>query len=191
MFRCDPDGKNLEVVARGLRNPQELAFDEFGNLFADDNNCDKGDHARLVYVVEGGDSGWNMAYQTIPPPYLVGPWHAERMWHLPHAGQPAWIVPPVGKLGAGPSGLLSAVRVSAKRTGAGSGTNKPSPEAADAGPVTYPNTSTTACPPLWENSWTVRFAPSGTMAWVATVSPGPVTLVFDVAGRAPGGNTVQ
>jgi len=106
VFRCEPDGSQLEVVCRGLRNPQELAFDQFGNLFADDNNCDKGDHARLVYCVEGGDSGWNMAYQTIPDPYLTGPWHAERMWHLPHVGQPAWIVPPVGKIGAGPSGFV-------------------------------------------------------------------------------------
>lgn len=105
VFRCDPDGSHLEVVHRGLRNPQELAFDEFGNLFADDNNCDKGDHARLVYVVEGGDSGWNMSYQTIPDPYLTGPWHAEKLWHLPHPGQPAYLTPPVGKIGNGPSGF--------------------------------------------------------------------------------------
>jgi len=105
VFRCLPDGSELEVVALGLRNPQELAFDKYGNLFAADNNCDKGDHSRLVYVLEGGDSGWNMAYQTIPEPYLTGPWHAEKMWHLPHPEQPAWILPPIGKLGAGPSGF--------------------------------------------------------------------------------------
>ncbi len=110
VFRCNADGSELEVVHRGLRNPQELAFDEFGNLFADDNNCDKGDHARLVYVLEGADSGWNMAYQTIPQPYETGPWHAERIWHLDGDPQtekikPAWVLPPVGKLGAGPSGF--------------------------------------------------------------------------------------
>ena len=106
VFRCDPDGTNFEVVMRGLRNPQELAFDQYGNLFADDNNCDKGDHARLVYVCEDGDSGWHMEYQTINPPYMGGPWFAERLWHLPHAGQPAYLVPPVGKIGTGPSGFL-------------------------------------------------------------------------------------
>lgn len=106
VFRCNADGTELEVVHRGLRNPQELAFDEYGNLFADDNNCDKGDHGRLVYVVEGGESGWNMAYQTIPSPYMAGPWFAERLWHLQHPGQPAYIVPPVGVIGTGPSGFL-------------------------------------------------------------------------------------
>ncbi len=106
VFRCNADGTELEVVHRGLRNPQELAFDEHGNLFADDNNCDKGDHGRLVYVVEGGESGWNMAYQTIPSPYMAGPWFAERLWHLQHPGQAAYIVPPVGEIGTGPSGFL-------------------------------------------------------------------------------------
>ena len=118
VFRCQPDGTELEVLHIGLRNPQELAFDECGNLFTADNNCDKGDHSRLVWIVPGGDSGWNMAYQTIPAPYETGPWHAERIWHLaadPHPGplpggegddlQPAWLVPPLGKLGAGPSGF--------------------------------------------------------------------------------------
>ena len=105
VFRCNPDGTDFEVVHRGLRNPQELAFDQYGNLFADDNNCDKGDHARLVYVVEGGESGWNMAYQTIPAPYMSGPWFAERLWHLEHAGQPAYILPSVAALGSGPSGF--------------------------------------------------------------------------------------
>lgn len=105
VFRCDPDGSNFEVVHIGLRNPQEIAFDEFGNLFAADNNCDKGDHSRLVLIVEGADSGWNMAYQTIPAPYLTGPWHAEKLWHIEAADQPAWVLPPCGKLGAGPSGF--------------------------------------------------------------------------------------
>ncbi len=106
VFRCNPDGTEFEVVHRGLRNPQELAFDQFGNLFADDNNCDKGDHGRLVYICDGGNSGWNMAYQTILDPYLTGPWHAERLWYEPHQGQAAYIVPTVGAIGTGPSGFL-------------------------------------------------------------------------------------
>ena len=111
VFRCLPDGREMEVVMRGLRNPQEIAFDQFGNLFAADNNCDKGDHSRLVYVMDGANSGWNMAFQSLAEPYLTGPWHAERMWHLKDSpasqtgDRPAWLLPPVGKLGAGPSGF--------------------------------------------------------------------------------------
>src|SRR5690606_31594882 len=93
-------------IHQGLRNPQELAIDQYGNLFADDNNCDKGDDSRLVYIVPGGDSGWNMAYQHIPEPYLTGPWHAEAIWHVQHDLQPAYVVPPVGKIGGGPSGFV-------------------------------------------------------------------------------------
>ena len=127
IFRCLPDGSEMEVVMRGLRNPQEIIFDKYGNLFAADNNCDKGDHSRLVYVIDGGHSGWNMSFQSLPEPYLTGPWHAEKMWHLPEShgaatsvaqelaigamapavadDRPAWLLPPVGKLGAGPSGF--------------------------------------------------------------------------------------
>lgn len=104
VFRCNPDGSGFEVVATGLRNPQELAFDDFGNLFTVDNNCDGGDKARLVHLLPGGDSGWTMEYQ-----YLAdrGPWNRERMWELPHEGQPFWLVPPLAHLGAGPSGLAA------------------------------------------------------------------------------------
>ncbi|MEZ6086834.1 MAG: HEAT repeat domain-containing protein [Pirellulaceae bacterium] len=102
VFRCELDGSNLEVFATGLRNPQELAFDDFGNLFTGDNNSDSGDRARWVYVVEGGDSGWRMTYQYFPD---RGPFNRERIWHPFHDEQPAYIVPPVANFADGPSGL--------------------------------------------------------------------------------------
>jgi len=50
VLRCELDGTKLEVVHRGLRNPQELAFDARGNLFTGDNNSDGGDKARFCLV---------------------------------------------------------------------------------------------------------------------------------------------
>jgi quinoprotein glucose dehydrogenase len=102
VFRCEQDGTRLEVFATGFRNPQELAFDDFGNLFTGDNNSDSGDLARWVHVLEGGDSGWRMAYQYLPD---RGPWNQEKLWEPHHPGQPAYIVPPVANIADGPSGI--------------------------------------------------------------------------------------
>ncbi|MFO0976600.1 MAG: PVC-type heme-binding CxxCH protein [Planctomycetaceae bacterium] len=108
VFRCDADGSNLEVFAFGLRNPQELAFDDQGNLFTGDNNSDSGDQARWVYVVQDGDTGWRMYYQYLDD---RGPWNREKIWRPfrfdeeTTAVQPASTLPPVLNLGDGPSGL--------------------------------------------------------------------------------------
>ena len=102
VFRCNPDGSNLEVVATGLRNPQELVFDQYGNLFTGDNNSDSGDKARWTYIPEGADIGWRMYYQYLND---RGPWNREKIWHPPHAGQPAYVVPCITNLADGPSGL--------------------------------------------------------------------------------------
>ncbi|MEE8467448.1 MAG: PVC-type heme-binding CxxCH protein, partial [Planctomycetota bacterium] len=105
VLRSELDGSDLEIFATGLRNPQELVFDDHGNLFTGDNNSDGGDLARWVYVMEGAESGWRHAFQYVTRPDLRGPWNAEQVWHPPHAGQPAYTVPPVANISAGPSGL--------------------------------------------------------------------------------------
>ncbi len=105
VFRCNQDGSEMEVVHHGLRNPQELAFDEFGNLFTGDNDFDHGDHERWVYVVEGGDSGWRVGYQHPPLGYNHVPWMADQLWTPYFEGQAAYIIPPVANIGDGPSGL--------------------------------------------------------------------------------------
>lgn len=104
VLRCNPDGSELEVFAYGVRNPQKLAFDDYGNLFTGDNNCDYGDAARLVYIVEGGDSGWrigNQISETTP----AGVWNSEKLWYLQFPGQAAYIVPPVAHIAQGPAGF--------------------------------------------------------------------------------------
>jgi quinoprotein glucose dehydrogenase len=105
VLRCNPDGSELEIFATGLRNPQELTFDKYGNLFTGDNNADGGDQARWVYVVEGGDSGWRIGYQFLHMPTFLGPWNAEKLWHPAWDGQAAYIVPPVANVANGPSGV--------------------------------------------------------------------------------------
>jgi quinoprotein glucose dehydrogenase len=105
VLRCEPDGSNLEVVATGLRNPQELAFDAQGDLFTVDNNSDSGDRCRLVYVVPGGDSGWRTGYQYGSDMGERGPFNAEKVWSLGDPDQPAFVVPPLAHLTTGPAGL--------------------------------------------------------------------------------------
>ena len=102
VFRCELDGSKLEVVASGLRNPQELAFDDFGNLFTGDNNSDSGDKARWVYIVRGGDTGWRMMYQYLSD---RGPFNREKVWYPFSDDSPAYTVPPIANLADGPSGL--------------------------------------------------------------------------------------
>ncbi len=111
VFRCRPDGSQLEVFATGLRNPQELAFNEFHDLFTGDNNSDGGDKARFVYVMEGGETGWDMNYQTLEGANQRGPWNQEKIWHVrtgPDEAYPAWSLPPLAHVGSGPSGLAYA-----------------------------------------------------------------------------------
>ncbi|MBL8965095.1 MAG: HEAT repeat domain-containing protein [Phycisphaeraceae bacterium] len=107
VFRCRPDGSGLMLFHRGLRNPQELAFNEVGDLFTGDNNCDSGDRARVVYVMEGGDSGWRQDVQSLES---RGPWNREAMWKrmvdVRGPARPAWSLPPIEHIGAGPSGML-------------------------------------------------------------------------------------
>jgi quinoprotein glucose dehydrogenase len=118
VFRFEPDGSGFEMFAQGLRNPQELVFDDFGNLFSGDNSANSGDESRWVNVVEGGDSGWRIGWQWAENrlydgsgwrggadgPGAVAPWITESMWLPQTNGQPAYIVPPVANISAGPCG---------------------------------------------------------------------------------------
>ncbi|MDP1560161.1 MAG: PQQ-dependent sugar dehydrogenase [Pirellulaceae bacterium] len=103
VFRCNLDGSDLQVIATGLRNPQGLAFDEFGNLFTCDNNSDSGDQAKWFYIVPGGDYGWRMNYQYLPD---RGPYNRERLWNIyDPATSAAYVIPPIANVSDGPSGL--------------------------------------------------------------------------------------
>lgn len=104
VMRCNPDGSEFEVFAHGLRNVQELAFDQFGNLFGIDNDADQtGERERFVYIVNQMDAGWRNYYQYRGDAY--NPWTDERLWQLPEENHPAYIVPPLSHSIDGPAGF--------------------------------------------------------------------------------------
>lgn len=105
VLRCELDGANLEVYCTGLRNPQELVFDDRGDLFTGDNNSDGGDQARWTWLLEGSDTGWRQAYQWCNDVHVRGPWNVEGLWKPFHAEQPAYVLPPIANFTSGPSGL--------------------------------------------------------------------------------------
>jgi quinoprotein glucose dehydrogenase len=111
VLRANPDGSDFEVFASGIRNLQEFAFDEYGNLISVDND---GDHAgeteRLVYLTEGSDSGWRANWQygkyTDPTNNRYNVWMDEGMFKPRFEGQAAHITPPIAPYHAGPAGMV-------------------------------------------------------------------------------------
>jgi len=111
IVRCDPDGSNFEVFAHGLRNTHEFDFDAYGNLITVDNDGDHpGERERLVYVIDGSDTGWRINWQygkyTDPKNNSYKVWMDEGM-HLPrHDEQAAYFLPPIQNYVNGPTGLV-------------------------------------------------------------------------------------
>lgn len=62
VFRIRPDGTNLRIFSRGLRNPCGLCFDKNWNLFTNDNDHEGLPSAyvpgRLLHVTEGSYFSW-------------------------------------------------------------------------------------------------------------------------------------
>jgi len=113
VFRMERDGSGLEVVHTGLRNPKEIAFDRYGNLFSVDNEADMQDMARVVHVVEGAYSGWQRGHQAFQKftNLIYGTsrhdtnWMRERHWDMDSPLRPRAILAPAGWVSKGPSGL--------------------------------------------------------------------------------------
>lgn len=104
VLRCYPDGSGFEIFARGLRNPQEIAFDKYGNLFSVDNDSDqKGERERFLHITEGSDTGWRNYYQYRGSAY--NPWMAENIWETSGELQPAYITPTSANYTDGPAGF--------------------------------------------------------------------------------------
>jgi putative membrane-bound dehydrogenase-like protein len=110
VLRSNPDGSDFEVYAYGVRNPQEIAFDDYGNLVSADNDGDyPGEEERIIYIAEGSDTGWRSTWQfgkfTDPDNNRYNPWIDEGMFKVHFAGQASYITPPIAPFTAGPSGF--------------------------------------------------------------------------------------
>lgn len=110
IVRSEPDGSNFEVYARGFRNTHEFAFDKYGNLIAVDNDGDHaGEFERLIYVVDGSDSGWRVNWQfgkyndPLNNDYKV--LMDEEYYRPRFDGQAAHLLPPLSRYHSGPAGM--------------------------------------------------------------------------------------
>jgi putative membrane-bound dehydrogenase-like protein len=106
VFRCNPDGSELEVLGHNFRNNYEVAVDSYGTMWQSDNDDDGNRGVRINYVMEFGNYGYKDE--------MTGAgWQARRTnmeeeiplrhWHLNDPG----VVPNLLQTGAGsPTGIL-------------------------------------------------------------------------------------
>lgn len=59
IWRCDQDGKNLELIAHNFRNEYEPCVDSFGSIFVSDNDDDGNQQTRICDVMPGGNYGYH------------------------------------------------------------------------------------------------------------------------------------
>ncbi len=77
IWRCDLDGKNLELIAHNFRNNYEPCVDSFGTIFISDNDDDGLDQTRICYVMPGGNYGYH------PRGKGQSHWHEEQPGVVP------------------------------------------------------------------------------------------------------------
>lgn len=111
VVRAEEDGSNFEVFAMGVRNTHEFVFDKYGNLITEDNDGDhSGERERLVYLIDGSDSGWRINWQfgkyTDPKNNDYKVWMDERMSVPRWEGQAAYFLPPIQNYVNGPTGMV-------------------------------------------------------------------------------------
>ncbi|WP_339864600.1 HEAT repeat domain-containing protein [uncultured Algoriphagus sp.] len=111
VVRANPDGSDFEVFAMGVRNTHEFTFDEYNNLISVDNDGDHGGESeRLVYLVNGSDTGWRTNWQfgkyRDPDNNTYKVWMDEKLYIPRHEGQAAYITPPIQNYINGPTGMV-------------------------------------------------------------------------------------
>ncbi len=109
--RCDTDGSNFEIFAMGVRNTHEFVFDQYGNLISVDNDGDhRGERERIVYLVDGSDTGWRINWQfgkyRDPKNNEYKVWMDEDMHTPRNPQQAAYFIPTIANYVNGPTGML-------------------------------------------------------------------------------------
>ena len=106
VFRCNPDGSQVETLGWNFRNNWEVCVDSFGTMWQSDNDDDGNRGVRINYVMDYGDYGYRdqrtgATWQT--PRIGMREDIGERHWHLNDPG----VIPNVLQTGAGsPTGII-------------------------------------------------------------------------------------
>ena len=106
VFRCDPDGSHLEVLAHNFRNNYELAVDSYGLFWQSDNDDDGNRGVRINYVMDYGNYGFademTGAHWSVPRTNMEDSIPLQH-WHLNDPG----VVPNLLQTGSGsPTGMV-------------------------------------------------------------------------------------
>lgn len=95
VLRCEDMGANLEIVARGFRNPYDIAFDHGFDWLGTDQDQNEGD--RIIMPFFGANFGWAHAWSThwtgedhLPTVPISGPVFAGSGTGIVFADSPAW-----------------------------------------------------------------------------------------------------
>lgn len=59
VWKCDLDGKNLELIAHNFRNNYEACVNSFGEVWLSDNDDDGNQQTRICFVMPGGNYGYH------------------------------------------------------------------------------------------------------------------------------------
>lgn len=112
VFRCDPDGTNVECLGDNFRNPFEVAVDSYGTLWQSDNDDDGNKGTRINYVMPYGNygytdemtgAGWSSNRTNMEDSIPFRHWHLNDPGSIPNmlqtgAGSPTGILVYEGKL---------------------------------------------------------------------------------------------
>ncbi|MRS64921.1 PVC-type heme-binding CxxCH protein [Larkinella terrae] len=112
VFRCNPDGSEMEVLGQNFRNNYEVALDSYGTMWQSDNDDDGNKGVRINYVMEYGNygytdemtgAGWRVNRTNLEPTIPLQHWHLNDPGVVPNllqtgAGSPTGIILYEGKL---------------------------------------------------------------------------------------------